>query len=48
MLNRNRKISHSLQRKRLNSRLKNKVNGRRHLQFLQENVQLELETPPEK
>ena len=46
MLNRNRKSSHSLQRKRLNTRLKNKINGRRHLQFVQESIQLEI--PSEK
>lgn len=38
MLNRNRKLSHALQRKRLSVRLKHKVNSRRHVQFLQEST----------
>jgi len=43
MVNRNRKSSHALQRKRLGVRLKHKVNGRRHVQFLQESTVIEIE-----
>ncbi len=34
---RTKKISHSIQRKRLHARCKNKVNSRRLVQFIQDN-----------
>ncbi len=33
----NKKSFHSIQRRRLMARNKNKINGRRHLQFIQDN-----------
>ena len=38
MVNRIRKTSHSLQRKRLINRQKQKLSGRRHSQFIQDSI----------